>query len=128
MHVSPKPRSWRRSELRAAAGKGLARMEAEAEWRKLHSELDAPVHIFRLGGACSVLLGQMQSSRNTHVSQPCAGSELADELACARRCRTGIYGPGRSALDAVTMQVLLQPACKARTWHVEATKARCLVL
>jgi hypothetical protein len=52
----------RRSELRAAAGKGLARVEAENEWLQLHAELGVPVHVFRLGGARTALLGQCRTA------------------------------------------------------------------
>ncbi|KAL4448312.1 hypothetical protein ABPG75_005531 [Micractinium tetrahymenae] len=50
------------SELRAAGGKGFARVMAEHEWLALHDNFGLPVHIFRCGG---------------------------------------IYGPGRSAIEAV---------------------------
>ena len=38
------------SELRAAGGKGWARVVAEHEWLSLQDAFGLPVHIFRCGG------------------------------------------------------------------------------
>lgn len=39
-----------RSDLKATKGKGLARVMAEAAWRRLYEEQKLPIHTFRLGG------------------------------------------------------------------------------
>lgn len=107
----------RSSETRADSGKNLARLKAEQAWTALHEEDGLPLHIFRLGGAFPYSSLEMDSPP-AHCQSPETCFAHCQKIGASgftlSAFSAGIYGPGRSALEAASQQVI---ACVPVTWR-----------